>query len=120
MSTLDTVALAAQKYYPMPNTPGTANPAFPGVVINNYAYTSPNLNPFHKWFGRIDYDQSEKNRINFSITQGDNPGTNTNFQICPIDCFSGDVDQVQYAGFRCVFNQRARGERSPVRLYQAR
>src|ERR1700723_542914 len=31
--TLDTVALNAQKYYPMPNTPGTvANPAFPGVV----------------------------------------------------------------------------------------
>jgi len=92
--TLDTVALNAQKYYPMPNTPGTvANPAFPGVVSNNYAYQQPNLNPFHKWFGRIDYDQSEKNRINFSITQGDNPGTNTNFQICPIDCFSGDVDR---------------------------
>jgi len=90
----DTVAGAAQAYYPAPNTPGTQpNPAFPGVVINNYAYTSPNLNPFHKWFGRIDYDQSEKNRINFSITQGDNPGTNTNFQVCPIDCFSGDVDR---------------------------
>ena len=93
-TTLDAVALAAQKYYPAPNTPGqTPNPAFPGVVINNYAYTSPNLNPFHKWFGRIDYDQSVKNRINFSITQGDNPGTNTNFQICPVDCFSGDVDR---------------------------
>ena len=91
--TLDAVALNAQKYYPMPNTPGTVDKAFPGVVTNNYAYTSPNLNPFHKWFGRIDYDQSEKNRINFSITQGDNPGTNTNFQICPIDCFSGDVDR---------------------------
>src|SRR3984957_10836733 len=91
--TLDTVALNAQKYYPMPNTPGTANPAFPGAVTNNYAYQQPNLNPFHKWFGRIDYDQSEKNRKNFSITQGDNPGTKTNSQICPIDCFSGDVDR---------------------------
>jgi hypothetical protein len=92
---LDTVALAAQKYFPMPNTPGTQpNPTqYPGVVVNNYVYSSPNLNPFHKWFGRIDYDQSEKNRINFSITQGDNPGTNTNFQICPVDCFSGDVDR---------------------------
>ncbi|HEY4764965.1 MAG TPA: TonB-dependent receptor [Candidatus Sulfotelmatobacter sp.] len=93
-TTLDAVSLAAQKYYPAPNTPGqTPNPAFPGVVINNYAYTSPNLNPFHKWFGRVDYDQSAKNRINFSITQSDNPGTNTNFQICPVDCFSGDVDR---------------------------
>jgi len=90
----DSVATAAQQYYPAPNTTGQIpNPAFPGVVINNYAYTSPNLNPFHKWFGRIDYTQSEKNRINFSITQGDNPGTNTNFQVCPVDCFSGDVDR---------------------------
>ena len=93
-TTLDAVALAAQAYYPAPNTTGQIpNPAVPGVVVNNYAYTSPNLNPFHKYFGRIDYDQSEKNRINFSITQGDNPGTNTNFQVCPIDCFSGDVDR---------------------------
>ena len=90
---LDKVALVAQKYFPMPNTPGTPNPNFPGLVTNNYVYQSPNLNPFHKWFGRIDYDQSEKNRINFSITQGDNPGTTTNFQVCPIDCFSGDVDR---------------------------
>ena len=88
------MALNALKYYPMPNTTGQQpNPAFPGVVVNNYAYTSPNLIPFHKWFGRIDYDQSEKNRVNFSITQGDNPGINANFNICPIDCFSGDVDR---------------------------
>jgi len=93
---LDTVALAAQKYFPAPNTTGQVpNAAFPGVVVNNFAYTSPNLTPFHKWFGRIDYDQSAKNRINFSITQSDNPGTNTNFQVCPIDCFSGDVDRYQ-------------------------
>ena len=93
-TSFDTVAAAAQAYYPVPNTTGTQpNPAFPGVVINNYAYASPNLNPFRKFFGRIDYVQSEKNRINFSITQGDNPGTNTNFQICPVDCFSGDVDR---------------------------
>lgn len=89
----DSVANALQAYYPQPNTPGqTPNAAFPGVVVNNFAYSSPNLSPFLKFFGRIDYNMSEKNRINFSITQRDNPGTNTNFQICPIDCFSGDVD----------------------------
>ena len=92
-SRFDAVAAAAQAYYPASNTPGQVpNPAFPGVVINNYAYTSPNLNPFLKYFGRLDYTVSEKNRVNFSITQRDNPGTNTNFQVCPIDCFSGDVD----------------------------
>ncbi len=91
---LDSVAAAAQAFYPAPNTSGQIpNAAFPGVVINNYSFTSPNLNPFTKYFGRIDYNMSAKNRINFSITQGDNPGTNTNFQVCPIDCFSGDVDR---------------------------
>jgi hypothetical protein len=94
ITTIDPVAAAAEAFYPAPNTPGqTPNAAYPGVVINNYAYSAPNLNPFKKFFGRIDYTQSEKNRINFSITQGDNPGTNTNFQVCPIDCFSGDVDR---------------------------
>jgi hypothetical protein len=89
----DSVAKALQAYYPAPNTPGQVpNPAFPGVVINNYAYSSPNLAPFTKFFGRIDYNMSDKNRINFSITQRNNPGTNTNYQVCPIDCFSGDVD----------------------------
>ena len=94
-SAFDTVALNALKYYPMPNTTGQQpNPTlYPGVVVNNYAYTSPDLVPFHKWFGRIDYVQSEKNRVNFSITQGDNPGVNAGFNICPIDCFSGDVDR---------------------------
>lgn len=89
----DSIANALQAYYPQANTPGqTPNPSFPGVVVNNFAYSSPNLSPFLKFFGRIDYNMSDKNRINFSITQRNNPGTNTNFQICPIDCFSGDVD----------------------------
>jgi hypothetical protein len=92
-TSFDALAAAAQAYYPIPNTPGqTPNAAFPGVVINNYSFSSPNLNPFKKYFGRLDYNVSEKNRVNFSITQRDNPGTNTNFQVCPIDCFSGDVD----------------------------
>ena len=90
---IDPVANALQAYYPLPNTQGQMpNPAFQGVVVNNFAYSSPNLNPFLKFFGRLDYNLSDKNRINFSITQRNNPGTNTNFQVCPIDCFSGDVD----------------------------
>ena len=93
-SRFDTVAAVAETYYPLPNTTGQMpNPALPGVVINNYTYSATNLNPFLKFFGRIDYDQSQKNRINFSITQGNNPGTNTNYQVCPIDCFSGDTDR---------------------------
>jgi hypothetical protein len=88
----DAVAGALQAFYPKPNVPGTLSPGFPGLVTNNYFFTGPQSNPFLKFFGRIDYNQSEKNRINFSITQRDNPGTNTNQQVCPINCFSGDVD----------------------------
>ena len=90
---IDSVAKALQAYYPAPNTTGQyPNSLYSGVVINNYAYSSPNLNPFLKFFGRIDYSLSDKSRLNFSITQRNNPATNTNFQVCPIDCFSGDVD----------------------------
>ena len=88
----DSVANALQAYYPKPNVTGVVNSTFPGLVTNNYFFTGPQSNPFLKFFGRIDYNVSEKNRINFSITQRDNPGTSTNQQICPINCYSADVD----------------------------
>src|SRR5882762_584642 len=93
ITNIDPVAKNLQAYYPAPNVPGTSLPSSPGLVTNNYAYLSPTNNPFLKFFGRIDYIQSEKNRMNFSITQGDNPGITTNQGVCPINCYSGDVDR---------------------------
>jgi hypothetical protein len=92
IANIDPVANALQAYFPVPNVPGTAATGFSGEVQNNYYFHGPQKNPFLKFFGRIDYSVSDKNRLNFSITQRDNPGVNTNQQVCPINCFSGDVD----------------------------
>ena len=81
-SRFDKVAAALQAYYPHANLPGFSN---------NYQYVQPNVNPFIKEFGRIDYNLSDKNRITFSITQRDNPAFYANTS-CPINCQSGDVD----------------------------
>src|SRR5208283_5233974 len=55
-----------------------------------YAHISPA--PVLRYFGRIDYDLSQKNRINFSISQKDNPGVSNGLTPCPQNCGSGDVD----------------------------
>jgi len=83
---IDPVALKLLSYYPLPNT------GAPGQLTNNYTITQANSNPNLRWFGRIDYDLSAKNRVTFSITQKDNPGKNTNDLPCPLNCFSGDID----------------------------
>jgi len=90
---IDPVANALQQYFPKPNVAGTVSPTFPGLVTNNYFFLSPTTNPFLKFFGRIDYNLSDKHRINVSVTEGDNPGIITNQNNCPVNCYSGDVDR---------------------------
>jgi hypothetical protein len=87
----DAVAKAAQAYFPAPNTTGTVSN---GQVQNNYTYTPPNINPFTKFFGRLDYDVTPTNRLTGSVTEGNNPGKNFGVGLCPIDCQSGDVSRV--------------------------
>ena len=60
--------------------------------VNNAFLAQPGASPVHRYFGRLDYNVSEKNRINFSITQKDNPATDNGILPCPLDCGSGDVD----------------------------
>ncbi len=83
---IDPVALKLLSYYPLPNF------GAPGATKSNYSITQANSNPNLRYFGRIDYDLSSKNRVTFSITQKDNPGKNTNDLPCPLNCFSGDID----------------------------
>jgi hypothetical protein len=64
-----------------------------GVVTNNYAYTSPGINPFTKYFGRLDYDFNSKNRLTISQTESDNPGVNFGQNVCPINCETEDVSR---------------------------
>ena len=63
-------------------------------MINNYTYTPPNINPFTKFFGRIDYNLTSTNKINGSVTEGNNPGKSFGWGDCPIDCQSGDVSRI--------------------------
>jgi hypothetical protein len=81
-SMLDPLALKFQTLFPAPNQPG---------VSNNWVGTLESPNPFLKWFGRLDYNLSDKNRITFSITQSDNPALYP--QAYPIGNQSGDVDR---------------------------
>jgi hypothetical protein len=87
---LDPVAAKILGYYPSPNTVGSG--AF-GAFENNFTTLLPTPNPNLRYFGRIDYDLSQKNRISFSISQKNNPGVNKYGPFpCPINCFSGDID----------------------------
>jgi hypothetical protein len=89
---IDPVAAKTLAFYPLPNAPGTAVAGFPGEVQNNFVFTSPSENPNLRYFGRIDYDMTDNNRVMFSITNKNNPGKNINQLPCPLNCFSGDID----------------------------
>ncbi len=87
----DPVAKNLQAYFPKSNTAGSISN---GQVINNYTYTAPNINPFTKFFGRLDYNLTSTNKLNGSVTEGNNPGKNFGWGDCPIDCQSGDVSRI--------------------------
>jgi hypothetical protein len=66
-----------------------------GVDTNNYAYVTPTINPFTKFFGRLDYDVRSNNRLTISVTESDNPGFSfgNGEQFCPINCENEDVSR---------------------------
>ena len=64
-----------------------------GVVTNNYAYSAPGINPFTKYFGRLDYDINSRNRLTISQTESDNPGLSFGQNVCPINCETEDVSR---------------------------
>jgi hypothetical protein len=96
---IDPVAAKILSYYPLPNLPGTpytdpiTNVTYPGEIQNNFTTILPTPNPNLRYFGRLDYDFSQKNRLSFSISQKDNPGVNKYGPYpCPLSCFTGDID----------------------------
>jgi len=90
-SRLDPVAVAAQQYWPKPNS--SPAPDSSGLVAKNYTYTAPQSSPFIRYFGRLDYDIRPNNHIVISESEGDNPGQGFGAGICPIDCQSQDVSK---------------------------
>ncbi len=82
---LDPLALAVQKYFPTPNLPGYVNNLLAGINSSS---------PWLKFFGRLDYNISDKNRLTLSVTEQDNPAP-TLSPLCPVDCYIGDVNPYQ-------------------------
>ncbi len=88
---VDPVSAKVQALFPKANVP---NPTVSGgLAINNYFYNTPGSNPFTKYFGRLDYDITSKNRLTVSETESDNPELNLNQGLCPIQCQTGDVSR---------------------------
>jgi hypothetical protein len=88
-------AIMASKYgWPTaPQGVGTcAAPPYQNECTNNLYLAHINPAPVHRYFGRVDYNLSAKNRVSFSISQKDNPGTDNGLFNCPLNCGSGDVD----------------------------
>ncbi|HXW57316.1 MAG TPA: TonB-dependent receptor [Candidatus Cybelea sp.] len=89
-------AIMASKYgWPTaPQGVGTCstNPLYPNECTNNLYLAHINPAPVHRYFGRLDYNLSDKNRLMYSISQKDNPGVDNGLFNCPLDCGSGDVD----------------------------
>ena len=67
---IDPVAAKLLGYYPLPNAGG------PAALFNNFSTTLAAPNPNLRYFGRLDYEMSAKNRVSFSISEKDNPGIN--------------------------------------------
>ncbi|RXH54681.1 Oar protein [Granulicella sibirica] len=98
-SRFDSVAKAIQGYFPAPNRTGTVQaPSFvngtytPGFTSNNYFYQGTQSNPFKKYFGRLDFNLSSKDRLTTTVQKRDNPAFFIGQNFCPINCYAGDVD----------------------------
>jgi hypothetical protein len=97
---IDSVAKAAEAYYPTATShiaggsfePGTVN-ATTGVLANNWYTSLPNSNPWRKYTGRLDYDITQHNRLTASVSDLDNPALGrSNITACPLGCQSGDQE----------------------------
>src|SRR5580658_2256362 len=96
-SRMDPVAAAIMaSKYGWPTAPLGVGTCVGGLYPNEcqfnlyLAHTNPS--PVHRYFGRLDYNVSQNNRINWSISQKDNPGLDNGLFNCPLNCGSGDVD----------------------------
>jgi hypothetical protein len=81
---LDPVALKIQNVFPEPNLPG---------YVNNWQGVLTSQSPVLKFFGRADYNLSDRNRLTFSITERDARGTGTTFDY-PWDETDYDIASV--------------------------
>src|SRR5215469_12818674 len=91
-SRIDPVANAIKAYYPAANANSTT--FVNGYPTNNFVSAVPANNPFTKYFGRLDWDLRDNNRLTLTNVASDNPAYNYGQNICPINCQSGDVSRI--------------------------
>ena len=97
---IDTLASKFQQFYPTPSShiPGGAfippsGTDAEGIPTKNFYSSQQQSTPYRKFFGRLDYDITSKNRLSMSDTQSDTPVVySSQVTACPIGCQTGDVD----------------------------
>ncbi|HEY2546931.1 MAG TPA: carboxypeptidase-like regulatory domain-containing protein [Candidatus Acidoferrum sp.] len=78
-----------------PSGVGTCQPApFQNECTNNLFLSHINPAPLRRYFGRLDYNVNNNNRITWSISEKNNPGVDNGLFACPLNCGSGDVDGI--------------------------
>ena len=98
----DKVAANFVKFFPTPTSylagghfqQGTLNTGL-GIYQHNFYASVPVQNPEKRYFGRIDYDINAKNRLTFSLTQGDTPASiPATLAFSPVGATSQDVSRL--------------------------
>ncbi len=82
-SVINPVAAKIGAYYPLPTN---------NQLTNNFVSNVPTLSPLTRYFGRLDYDITSKNRLTATDFQNDNPATDPGFGQCPIGCAANDIE----------------------------
>jgi hypothetical protein len=97
----DSVSVNFQKFFPTPTNHiagghfQTGNVTSQGILQNNFYAAVPQSSPNRRYFGRIDYDTSPRNRITGSVTQGDIPATAPSVvTAAPIGYSDSDVSRL--------------------------
>ena len=93
------VAQNVQAYFPKALNAGSKTVTGPLgnfiIPYNNYFVNVPNLAPFTKYFGRMDYQPVASHRLTISETESDNPAVSygNGAELCPVNCQTQDVSR---------------------------
>ena len=98
----DKVAAGFKNFYPTPTNHIAGGVFLPGTGIDgeginhkNFNAQVPQTNPERRYFGRIDYDVNTKNRVTFSVTEGDTPAFSpAQVAFAPVGTSSSDVSRL--------------------------
>lgn len=92
-SLLDPVALALEKYYPLPNNPANET-VTNGIPSNNWESTTllHSSSPWNRELGRLDWNVTGTNHIILSDFEEDQPVFQQYIGDCPLECDYQDVE----------------------------